>query len=265
MTQGRPDSERDDAYWRDFLTHPDSFMRVGRRFFSVLPSNPRCQLCAAPFTGVGGGAMKLIGKRQSVANPTICNTCETQLLKYHGGAEVPSALLFADIRGSTALAEKMTPTEFRDLLDRFYNVASAAVFAHGGIVDKFVGDELVAAFPPVVGGNYVAHAVDTARELLRNTGHADRKGPWAPIGAGVHTGEVWFGVVGEAPHVEITVLGDPVNVTARLAAVAKAGEILVSAAAAAAAGLDPGLETRSLELKGKTAATEVVSLFVTPD
>ncbi len=123
---------------------------------------------------------------------------------------------------------------------------------------------MVAVFAPLSGRNYTALAVDAGRDVLINTGHRDAGGPWAPVGAGVHTGLVWFGVVGEGASVDITVVGDPVNVAARLAAAAQTGEILVSADAASAAGLDAGLETRSLELKGKQAATEVVSLRIGP-
>lgn len=264
MAAGKPDSKGMEQFWQDFLMHPDSMMGFGRHILRRLPSDPRCQLCASPFTGMGGGAMRIIGKNQSSANPNVCTSCEKMLLKYHGGGEVPSAMLFADIRGSTSLAESMSPTDFRTLLNRFYSEATAAVFAHGGIVDKFVGDELVAAFAPMLGDDYVTRAVDTAQDLLRRTGHADPGGPWAPVGAGVNSGQVWFGVIGDKPHAEITVVGDPVNVAARLAAAATAGEILVSAESAAAAGLDPGLERRSLELKGKEAATEVVSLRIGP-
>ena len=71
---------------------------------------------------------------------------------------------------------------------------------------------------------------------------------------------MWFGTVGEGLHIEITVLGDVVNTTARLVAAAGAGEILVSASAAEAAGLDPSLERRSLALKGKELPTEAVVL-----
>jgi adenylate cyclase len=70
----------------------------------------------------------------------------------------------------------------------------------------------------------------------------------------------WFGAVGQGQRVKLTAVGDPVNTTARLASLAAAGEILVTTAAAKAAGLDPGLERRELELKGKQAVTEVVSL-----
>ena len=257
MTAGHENEE----FWRDFLSHPDTLMRRGRRFLKRLPADPRCRLCAGPFTGAGGAAMRLIGKRQSTANPNYCNSCESMLLKHHGGAEVPGSFLFADIRGSTALAESISPTEYRGLLDRFYSAASDVVFNNDGMVDKFVGDELMAVFPPMLGAdNHPARAVACAQDLLRVTGHEGADGAWVPIGAGVHTGNVWFGAVGEGAHVEITVVGDTVNVTARLAAAAEAGEILVSVEAAEKAGLDGALPHRTLELKGKSAPFEAVSL-----
>ena len=258
-----PEPDRNEEYWRDFLSQPDSMMATGRRFFSRLPANPRCRLCSAPFAGGGGMAMRVIGKRQSQANPNYCNSCEKVLIKHHGGAEIDSSFLFADIRGSTALAEKMTPTEFRSLLDRFYSAASRVVFGNDGMVDKFVGDELVALFPPLLSAErHAERAVESAKALLRATGHADPVGPWVPIGAGVHTGRAWFGAVGEGTHVEITIVGDMVNVTARLAARAEAGEILVSAEAAEKAGLDPALPRQTLELKGREEPIAVVSLRV---
>ena len=256
-------AQKSDDYWRDFLSHPDTLMRHGRRFLSRLPADPRCRLCAGPFTGAGGLAMRLIGKRQSTANPNYCTSCESILLKHHGGAEVTGSCLFADIRGSTALAENISPTDYRQLLDRFYTAASETVFSNDGMVDKFVGDELMAVFPPMLGqAEHPARAVACAQALMRVTGHEDPTGPWVPIGAGVHTGLIWFGAVGEGAHVELTVVGDPVNVTARLAAAAEPGEILVSAEAAAKAGLGGALPRRTLELKGKSEPIEVVSLQV---
>ncbi len=109
-----------------------------------------------------------------------------------------------------------------------------------------------------------AVGIPVGSDLLRATGHAEPGGPWVPVGAGVHTGHMWFGTVGDGSHIEITVLGDVVNTTARLVAQAAAGEVIISAEAAAAADLDPTLERRSLELKGKDAPFEVVSLVVRP-
>jgi adenylate cyclase len=172
-------------------------------------------------------------------------------------------MLFADIRGSTALAERMSTGAYHALLNRFYTVASGVVVEHDGMVDKFVGDELVAVFPPMLSAErHPSRAVETALALMRATGHGDPGGAWVPLGAGVHTGKAWFGVVGEGAHVELTVIGDAVNVTARLASQAAPGEIIVSVDAAEAAGLDPLLERRSLALKGKEQATEVVTLRV---
>jgi adenylate cyclase len=263
-TPSEPGDRRNEEFWRNYLSNPDSMQTAGRLFFSRIPASPRCQLCASPFAGIGGPLMRLIGKRPSDGNPNVCNSCQKVLIKHHGGAEVDCSMLFADIRGSTAMAERISAGEFHALLDRFYTSASEVVFAHNGIVDKFVGDELMAVFPPVYGDRHAEHAVAAAQALLRATGHADPGDAWAPLGAGVHTGRVWFGAMGEGGHVEITVVGDAVNTTARLASQAVTGEIIVSTDAAAAAGLDPTLERRSLELKGKEGATEVVSLRVGP-
>jgi adenylate cyclase len=263
MTPSRAQNERDDEFWREYLTNYNAMQAAGRRFFSRLPHGPRCKLCAAPFHGVGGSVMRLVGRRPSDANPNVCNACQNILIRHHGGAEVESSMLFADIRGSTSLAERITPTKFRALLDRFYTVASETVFANDGMVDKFVGDELMAVFPPMLGeGHHAARAIAAARAVLGATGHGDPAGPWVPIGAGVHTGVAWFGAVGEGSHVELTVVGDAVNVAARLASQAREGEILASVDAAGAAGLDPSLERRALDLKGKRLPTEVVSLRV---
>lgn len=247
-----------DEYWRDYLEKGEPYVRFGRHLFSALPADPRCRLCTAPFAGIGGWAMRLIGRRPSEGNPNVCNACQRALIKYHGGAEVDGTMLFADIRGSTMLGEDMTPGQFKELMERFYRVATRAVISQDGAIDKFVGDELVAMFYTALAGErHPARAVAAAQAILRATGHGTPVGPWIPVGAGVHTGRVWFGAVGEAPHVELTALGDPVNTTARLAAAAKAGEILVSGDAAVRIGLDTALERRSLDLKGKEQPFDV--------
>lgn len=255
-----PDNEE---FWREFLTRGDAMERKVRGIFRRIPLGPRCKLCAAPFAGVGAPFMRMIGKRPSDKNPTMCRSCFDFMVQHHGGAEIECSFLFADIRGSTTIAEGMSATTFRGLLDRFYSTASAVVFDHDGSVDKFVGDELVAIFFPLLSGErHAARAIEAAQALLLATGHTDPAGPWVPLGAGVHTGPAWVGAVGDGAHTELTALGDTVNITARLASVAKAGEILVTTAAAEGAGLDPALERRSLHLKGKDTRTEVVVLRV---
>jgi adenylate cyclase len=260
----RVGSERhDEAFWHEFLTRGDPMERRVRGFLRRIPDGPRCKLCAAPFAGVGAPFMRMIGKRPADQNPTMCSSCFDFMIRHHGGAEIDCTILFADIRGSTAMAESMSSTEFRRRLDDFYATASAVVFANDGGIDKFVGDEVMALFFPLLSGpGHVARAVDAAVGILRATGHSDPRGPWVPVGAGVNTGRTWVGAVGDEAHTELTAVGDIVNVTARLATAASAGEVLVTVEAAAAAGLDPGLARRVLDLKGKLAPTEVVSLTV---
>jgi adenylate cyclase len=258
-----PRSDEEEAFWRDYLTRGHSLERRARLLFKRLPHDPRCRLCAAPFAGVGAALMRPLGKRPSDQNPKLCRSCFTFLSTHHGGAEIEVTMLFADIRGSTTLAETMSPSAFRHLIDRFYTVATSVVFEYDGTVDKFVGDELVAVFLPLLSGDdHAKQGVAAATALLRATGHADPGGPWVPIGAGVNTATTWFGAMGQGSHIELTAVGDAMNTTARLASVAAAGEILVTTSAAAAAGLDPTLESRHVELKGKQLATEVVSLRI---
>lgn len=265
MVRPAKPERQDAAFWHDFLTRGDSMERKVRGVFKRIPESPRCSLCAAPFQGIGAPFMRMIGKRLSDKNPTMCSSCFDFIVTHHGGAEIECTLLFADIRGSTALAEGMSATAFRTLLDRFYSTATDVVFDHDGSVDKFVGDELVALFFPLLSGElHAGRAIDAARALLRATGHADPDGPWVPIGAGVHTGMAWVGAVGEGVHTELTAVGDTVNISARLAAAAAAGEILVTVDAARAGQLDVQLPQRSLDLKGKARPVEVVSLTVDP-
>lgn len=253
----------DEEFWREFLSGGHSRERVGRLVFKLIPHGPRCRLCAAPFAGAGAPLMRLLGKAPSDRNPNWCASCFTFMSRHHGGAEIVCSLLFADVRGSTALAERIPAADFRALLDRFYDVAAAIVFEHDGLVDKFVGDELVSMFFPLLSGErHAARAVEAAESLLRATGHGEVNGPWIPVGAAVHTGTAWVGAVGRGARTEITALGDAVNTTARLTAAAAAGEVLVTTAAASAAELDPTLERRTLELKGKDVHTEVVALHV---
>jgi adenylate cyclase len=209
----------------------------------------------------------VFGKKPAENNPNLCSACFTFVTTNHGGAEIEISLLFADIRGSTSLAETIAPAEYRALLDRFYNVAADAVFSNDGFVDKFVGDELVATFVPLLTGEqHAIRALDAARDLMKATGHGSPDGPWVPLGAGVHTGTTWMGAVGEGAAANMTALGDPVNVTARLASLAEAGEILITSEAALAAGVDTTmLPHKSLELKGRQQLTEVVSLRIGSD
>jgi adenylate cyclase len=206
--------------------------------------------------------MRLLGLGPWSGNPKYCRGCFGALYRKRGGAEIECSLLFADVRGSTALAESMRPVEFRRLLDRFYEAAFKVLVAHDAFVDKFVGDEVIGIFVPALTETlHAREAVSAAVELLEETGHRDGH-PWLPVGIGVNTGVAYVGAVGTGEHVEFTALGDEVNVTARIATEAGPGEILVTDRAAAAADLSETLEHRTLRLKGKHEDTRVAVLRV---
>ena len=228
-----------------------------RRLWRAIPSAPRCKMCTSPFGPPGGPIVRLFGRGRWPGNPKYCAGCFKDLYRNRSGAEIECTLLFADIRGSTALAETMRASEFRALLDRFYETASEVLVEHEAIVDKFVGDEVIGIFiPALTEGNHAGQAIEASLDLLRATG------PWAPIGIGVNTGEAFVGVVGTADHVEFTALGDNVNITARLASAAGAGEVLVTRAAANAAELAnaSAMELRTLDLRGRSESTDAYVL-----
>jgi adenylate cyclase len=246
----------DEEISRGVLMGTNRLMRMGRHAFKVLPSEVHCKLCASPLQGGWGSVMSLVNKGPWEKNPKYCTMCFKDMVKHRAGAEIPCSLLFADVRGSTELAERLSPTEFRQQMNRFFGVATDVLVEADAIVDKFVGDEVIGLFIPVLTGElHASRAVAAGRELLARTA------AWIPIGVGVNTGIAFVGAVGADDVAEFTAMGDPVNVTARLASAAGPGELLVTAAAAEAAQLElAGLERRSLELKGKSGATEVVVL-----
>ena len=233
-----------------------------RRIFGLLPSDPRCTSCLAPFEGTGGKFVKaVLNKKRSTLNPLMCNTCEEYVRRLDYGAEVEMSMLFADIRGSTPLAESMTPTEFKELIYRFYNETTHVLVHSYAIIDKLVGDEVSGYYIPMFTGgkDYVQRSVKAAQEMLQVTGHANPEGPWAPVGIGIHTGTAYFGAVSSSDGlVELTALGDAVNTASRLASQAATGEIVISEITAKKAGIDTGkLEKRTLELKGKSEPMDV--------
>jgi adenylate cyclase len=158
------------------------------------------------------------------------------------------SMLFADVRGSTALSEKMSPTEFSRLINRFYTGATRAISEEDGLVEKLAGDS-VAAFwgEGFAGPDYVKRTLNVAQNLASIMARQE-----IPVGIGVHSGIAYFGAMGTADGLtDISAIGDEVNMAARLASKAAAGEIIVSEQALIAAGIDGSqFEARSLELKG---------------
>jgi adenylate cyclase len=248
--------------WRDVLlgTHPGLYRK--RRLFKVIPSEPRCKFCNAPFHGIGGTLMSMIGRRQYSKNPLFCEACLVERVE---GAEVEITMLFADMRGSTTLAEKMSASDFGDLMNRFYDTASHILMHSFAIIDKFLGDGVIGLYlPGTAGADHAKRAVRAAEDLLEATGHNDCR-PWLPMGVGIHTGNAYVSLVGSEGGVgDLTALGDSMNITARLASQAGAGEILVSESTYNQAALKADLEKRTLELKGRSEPVTVHVLKAKP-
>jgi len=251
--------------WRRRLDGSDQGIRPLRRFWRSLPSPPRCKLCLRPFNGPGGAVMRMIGLGPWEKNPKYCRGCYQDIDANHGGAEIELSMLFADVRGSTGIAEGMAPLEYSNLLNRFYELATRVLVDREAVVDKFVGDEVVGLFVPGMAGlDHATRAIDAARALLIATGHDSADGPWIPIGAGVHTGVAFVGSVGDRGVTDFTALGDSVNAAARVASMAGAGETLVTRAAIESSGLDGEFDWRHLELRGRTAPIDVAVIRASP-
>ncbi len=270
MAEPKPTDAQIEAGWRSFLERGEFKGEIRqRRFFQYVPSERRCKFCNAPFHGPAGFLVKvLLDKGPSRHNPRFCNACENFAVKNLGGAEIELSMLFADVRGSTTLAEQMSTTEFSRLISRFYKVATDVMVHSDAMVDKLIGDEVTGLYAPgFAGPDHARVAIEAAKLLLTLTGHLDEEGPWVPVGAGVHTGEAFVGAVGsEQGLTDITALGDGPNTASRLASAAGLGEDVVSEDAAKAAGLDTsGLESRNLELKGKSEPVAVHVIKIQPE
>ena len=259
--------------WHDFLsgTHPHLQDKSALR---LIPSNPRCKLCKAPFGSPGRLLLGRYGFQPWEKQPKICGRCfkglrgqaqmcpgapEGQEIR---GGEAEISMVFADVRGSSKLARKMPVIDFTRLMNRFYRESSRILIERDAIIEKFVGDEVVGLFIPfMTGPEHAARAIETAHELLRVTGHDAPEGPWVPLGASVHTGTAFVGIVGSNNTSDFTALGDPVNIAAHLASEAAIGEVLVTDQAAEAAGVAAdGLERRHLMLKGHPVNAVVLSV-----
>lgn len=251
-----PDIDRNELnpLWHGLLCGEDPRLRWGRQMFRLLSptANERCRLCHAGFDGFSAPLMRAMGRKPWLRNPHFCAKCESVLAQQPGGAEVDIAMLYADVRGSTEMAARIGPTAFAAMMQRFFRVATKAFIASDAIVDKMVGDEMIALFVPgLTGSDFRERAVAAGLELLRATGHADPDGPWLSIGVGVHSGETFVGSIGVAGgNYQFTALGDPMNFTARLVGAAKPGEMLMSEAIWGAVSKEIAAEPRKLELKG---------------
>jgi adenylate cyclase len=243
--------------WRKILTEGHRPLTIARHAFRHIPSAPRCKVCANPFGGVGGKLLGVAGWKRSRKNPNVCSKCCDTLPA--GGADVDVAVLFADVRGSTTLGERTDASAYAELLNRFYKVGTEVLLRHDGLIDKMIGDELMALFiPGVTGPDYRRRAVSAGLDMLHAVGYGSPEGPWLEVGAAVNAGIAYVGNVGSAV-VDFTALGDPVNVAARLQGRAAGGELVVAHDVCDdLTDLLPGARAETMQVKGRDEPVEAL-------
>ena len=159
-----------------------------------------------------------------------------------GGVNQTITVLFADIRGFTSLSERENPERVVRLLNRYFTAMTEIIFEHGGTLDKYIGDGLMALFgAPTATPNDAINAAKAAVAMQRKINSlngelvAEGLSP-VTVGIGLHTGEAVVGYIGSEKRSEYTAIGDTVNLAARLEANARGGQILLSEATARAIG-----------------------------
>lgn len=181
-----------------------------------------------------------------------------------GGAKRRVAILFSDIRGFTSLSERMSPDEIARLLTGYFTEMVEIVFEHGGTLDKFIGDALMALWgAPLAREDDADRAMRAALAMQRRLEQLNREAagqgrPALGIGIGIDVGEVFAGNIGSERRLEYTVIGDAVNTAARLCAEASPGEVLISEGLYRAVPIPPPVDVLApLQLKGKTLPVPV--------
>ncbi len=239
--------------WNALLVQGDEPLKRRQHLYRRLPHAPRCKLCLSPFAGVGGKVLALTGRKPSRKNPNLCTSCFDNLPS--GGIEIDIGIVFADVRGSTTIGEQSTATAFADLLNRFYATATDVLIQHDGIVDKLIGDGIMALFiPGVAGREYRRRAALAALALAAAVSDM-------PIGVGATAGLAFVGNVGSGTVTDFTALGDAVNVAARLQAHASPGEVLLASDLyALVAGEHPGARPELIEVRGRAGSVHAAAL-----
>ena len=261
-----PDEDPVTAQWRALLTGEDPSLQTVRRRWRHVPAAPRCKVCASPTQGIGGAVARLFWHGPMHDNPLLCKACFGKISGHPGGAELEISVVFADVRGSTGMAERSSASAFRSLIQAYYRSAAAAIDANGGIIDKFLGDGVMALFIPVISGeNHAKRAIDAGRAILARVERDGLAQRGLMVGAGVHTGQAFVGVVGSDQKADFTALGDTVNICARLGGIAGPGELLVSREAWDRAGLGTPPSERDVEIAGRTGSLSVVATGVAPE
>ena len=221
-----------------------------------------------PLRGVISAPFRAFGVRPSRMNPNTCTICELMFTKVMRARKITidATIMFADLRGYTSLSQSQSPDAVSGLLDAFYDECASAIWEHDGLLNKTIGDAVMAVFNfPLRRTGHARNAVLTAREIQRKW--RDRRAALVEahgltaselgIGIGIHSGELSFGEFGHS-HRDLTAIGTVVNTASRAQSVAEADQILVTKAVFERS--QPDLKdspAKSFQLKGFNAPIEL--------
>ena len=219
--------------------------------------------------GVLSVPYRMVGIKPSRMNPNTCTFCELMFSKVMRATKITidATILFADLRAYTSLSQSLSASEMGGVLDIFYDECAAAIWEYDGLLNKTIGDAVMAVFNfPINQEDHARKAVLAAREIQRRCA-AKRpefeallggSGGEIGVGIGVNCGELSFGEFGRS-HRDLTAIGTVVNTAARAQSAAAPGEILVTEAVYERARADlPGSRCKPYELKG---FTQPISLY----
>ena len=206
-----------------------------------------------PIRGPLSIPLRLLGIKRSQMNPNLCTICETNFTKVKKKKQVviSATILFADLRGYTSLSEKSERSEVLHMLHNFYDECASAIWERDGIINKFIGDAVLAIFNfPIMQADHARQAVLAGVEIQKKWMERNPTETNVGIGVGIHSGDASIGEVGTA-YKDFTIIGPVVNLASRIQSAAGLGEIIVTEAVYHhVKDLFPQASTRNYQLKG---------------
>ncbi len=215
-----------------------------------MQTSPQCLICSTPLEGTWSLPFRLAGIRRSPRNRNVCSRCDTHITD---GRVVELTVLFADLSSFTELTQKLGPERIHEVVDAFLKMATDIIVSHGGFIDKYIGDAVMAFFNvPIRDGDHSARAVAAAQEIQKSLPAAGvRLKVDLQASVGIASGWARVGRLGSSDAKDQTAIGDVVNLASRLQGQAEPGEILIDDRVYVQAAKDlPQVVSEELSLKG---------------